>query len=550
MQTHLLRVLALSILTMLATQLAAQTPVIHLMMDEEGTGTVSDQTGKRNHADVIGGVQFVEDRFGNECRAVLFDGYTGYLTVPHRRSLNLNSNFTITAWTKIPYGLTLQGLQWLTLVCKGEHPEETDFSPAFRAQLTSATASVNTASTKSIGSIRQGFPTGQWFHVAIVYDGDEMLIYQDGRETARFALRDPIYTNNEPLNIGRDIPGNVEYFEGYMDDLRLFNQALSSNEVQKVFRDDSYKNLGSACPKPSAPPTPPIAQNTPPPSPTPTNIPNFGGMKEYEEPAPPVPADPAPPRPTTPRPDPITPQNIPDDPAPDPVSEPNDPEPIDPINPPDPVETEPEDPIEEEPVEPEEIEEEPEEPPVDPNSFEGIATNNLTLVLDVSGSMNQPNKLPLLKEAFLELLKYMREADRISIVTFSGGVDLVLDGEPATKIKKIQEAIDDLNSSGITRGKKGMRVAHRVALKHYIPKGNNRVILATDAAFNIVDLHDIAGEMSQDGITLSVFSFGRQDQYRNIQLEELAEHGNGNHVRVNPNNAYTALRSEMHAVKE
>ncbi|MEM7655798.1 MAG: LamG domain-containing protein [Bacteroidota bacterium] len=272
----MLRTGILWMLLSLALSAFGQKPVLHLLMDQEPSQSLSDQSGKKNNAYLNGNLAFVPDRFGNDCRAIEFDGSSGYLSIPHDKSLSLSSSFTVSAWVMLPTGTRSQGLQWLTLVCKGENPQETAYSPAFRAQLTSATASVNTASTKTIGSIRQDFPMNRWFHVATVYDGYQLTIYADGREMGRYSLQDPIYANQEPLNIGRDIPGNKEFFKGMMDELKLFNDALTPAEVADLAQDQSSLGLGSACPGApvQSPPAPPTNAN-----PEGPIVPNFQQMQ-------------------------------------------------------------------------------------------------------------------------------------------------------------------------------------------------------------------------------------------------------------------------------
>lgn len=429
----------------------AQRPVLHLRMDREATaGQVSDQSRKRNHAQPYGNLTYVPDRFGQDCRALRFDG-NSYLSVKHDRSLNLKRKFSLTTWLYLPTRNQWQGLEWLTLICKGETPAESDFSPAYRVQMTSATASVNTASTKSIGRIRQSFPIERWFHFACVYDGRELVVYQDGRVTARFALADMVYANNEPLNIGRDVPGNNELFVGTMDDLRLFDQALSAREVQRIYQDDADQGLGSGCQRTAA-------------------------------------TESQPPRPSY--------------------------------------------------------------TPPDTGVMANAAQNNLTLLLDVSGSMDQPGKLPLLKEAFLDLIQQMRPEDYISVVTYAGGVKVKVEHMSATNTQRIAKAIDKLSSGGKTNGKKGLKKAYKVALEHFIVGGNNRVILATDGSFALEDLYPIAEDMANDALFLSVFSFGKKGQRAMGRLDDLASRGQGRHYNITSQNVDQALIQEVTAIKQ
>jgi len=484
--------------------LLAQQPVLHLKMDREGGTVVSDQSRQGNDAQITGDLAFIPDRFGNACRALRFGGQ-GYLRVPHARSLNLDETFSVSVWAKLPYGLRAWGLQWLTIVCKGETPTESLRSPAFRAQLTSATASINTASTKSIGDIRLAFPTDRWFHVVLVYSGQKLTLYLDGQEVARYALKDPVGTNREPLNVGRDIPGNVEYYQGDMDELKLYDVALDAKQVARLYRDSSDQGLGSACPaEPVASPSPPASAPKPAPAPPP-RTPPFAQMKPRKEP------EPEPPLVSEPAPEPQAPTG-----ARPPRADPTEPTPD----------------------------------PVDPYAFTGYAENNLTLLLDVSGSMKARDKLPLLKDAFLELLTHMRPEDRISVVTYAGGVDVVLKGVSASQPERIAKAIEELDSSGKTNGKQGLRRAYRVARNNFIHRGNNRVILATDGNFDLSDLYRLAENMAEDEIALSVFSFGQSNRFKQAYMDNLARKGQGNHARINRSNVEQALLREVKAVKK
>jgi Mg-chelatase subunit ChlD len=480
-------------------------------MDREGPAPrqVSDQGRQGNHAQLVGSIEFVPNRFGADCRAVRFDG-SSYLRVAHDPSLDLAQDFTLSTWVYLPTDNVLQGLKWLTLICKGETPGESEVSPAFRVQMTSATASVNTASTKSIGSIQQSYPIQRWFHFAAVCTDHTLFLYQDGYETARFALPDPLYPNQEPLDIGRDIPGNTEFFVGTMDDLRLFGQALSARDILALAQDQTDAKLGSACPSPSPPPPPPavVAVPTTRSSSQPTKLPNWAKMTPRPQPAitPATPATPAvgPAPARAPKPlaeSPTLPQPAPVDPSPAPE-------------------------------------------PADPYNFQGLPANNLVLLLDVSGSMNRAEKLPLLKEALLNLVPHLREADRISVITYAGGTKVLLDGVPATDMKKISRAIDRLRSNGKTRADKGLSKALQIASKHHRPGDNNRIILATDAQFDLEPLDPIVADMRQAEVKLSIFSFGLKGSQEQAALNALAASGQGNYHQILPSNVDQALLSE------
>lgn len=116
---------------------------------------------------------------------------------------------------------------------------------------------------------------------------------------------------------------------------------------------------------------------------------------------------------------------------------------------------------------------------------EGLPASNLVFLLDVSGSMDSPNKLPLLKSAFTMLVNELRPQDRVSIVVYAGAAGMVLEPTPGNRKEKILGAINRLNAGGSTAGGQGLMLAYRLAEENFIDGGNNRIILATDGDFNV-----------------------------------------------------------------
>ncbi|MDA1194998.1 MAG: VWA domain-containing protein [Planctomycetota bacterium] len=156
---------------------------------------------------------------------------------------------------------------------------------------------------------------------------------------------------------------------------------------------------------------------------------------------------------------------------------------------------------------------------------------NLVFLLDVSGSMDQPNKLPLVKRSIRLLLERLGARDRIAIVVYAGAAGLVLPSTEATNEEAILRAIDDLEAGGSTNGAEGINLAYATAVKHFKPGGVNRVILATDGDFNvgITDqsrLVRLIQEKARQGVFLTVLGFG-MGNYKDSTLEKLADKGNG-----------------------
>ncbi|MEM1320186.1 MAG: von Willebrand factor type A domain-containing protein [Bacteroidota bacterium] len=165
-----------------------------------------------------------------------------------------------------------------------------------------------------------------------------------------------------------------------------------------------------------------------------------------------------------------------------------------------------------------------------------LPPSNLVFLVDVSGSMSMPNKLPLLKQAFNLLIAALRPSDRIAIVVYAGAAGLVLPSTPGSDQATIRAALGKLSAGGSTAGAAGIQQAYQVARQHFLPEGNNRVILATDGDFNVgvssqEALVKLIEKERQDGIFLSVLGFGTGN-YQDQKMEQLADNGNGNYAYI------------------
>ncbi|MCE3227043.1 MAG: hypothetical protein K0S32_1594 [Bacteroidetes bacterium] len=161
------------------------------------------------------------------------------------------------------------------------------------------------------------------------------------------------------------------------------------------------------------------------------------------------------------------------------------------------------------------------------------APNNLVFLIDVSGSMNDADKLPLLKRAFRLLVPELRDDDKVSIVAYAGAVGLVLDEAHGDDKTEILDALEKLEAGGSTAGGEGINLAYKIAEEHFIKKGNNRVILATDGDFNVgvsseSELEKLIEEKRNNGVYLSVLGFG-EGNIKDNKMELLADKGNGNY---------------------
>jgi Ca-activated chloride channel family protein len=167
-------------------------------------------------------------------------------------------------------------------------------------------------------------------------------------------------------------------------------------------------------------------------------------------------------------------------------------------------------------------------------SLDNVPPSNLVFLLDVSGSMNEPRKLPLLKDALKILVNQLTTKDRVAIVVYAGASGLVLDS--TNNRGEILNALEDLSAGGSTNGGQGIQLAYRVALDNFIQNGSNRVILATDGDFNVglrsdEELVNLIEAKRRTGIFLSVLGFGTGNT-NDSMMEKLADRGNGNYAYI------------------
>ncbi len=166
----------------------------------------------------------------------------------------------------------------------------------------------------------------------------------------------------------------------------------------------------------------------------------------------------------------------------------------------------------------------------------GLPGSNLVFLVDVSGSMQPANKLPLLKSAFRMLVNNLRPEDYVSIVVYAGAAGLVLPPTPGNDKEIIISALDRLTAGGSTAGGAGLKLAYKTASEHFIEGGNNRIILATDGDFNIgpssnAEMERLIETEREKGIFMTVLGFGTGN-YKDDKMEIIADKGNGNYAYI------------------
>jgi Ca-activated chloride channel homolog len=182
--------------------------------------------------------------------------------------------------------------------------------------------------------------------------------------------------------------------------------------------------------------------------------------------------------------------------------------------------------------------------------MDNLPPSNIVFLLDVSGSMDEENKLPLVKSSMKLLVNNLREKDKISIVVYAGAAGIVLNPTPGNDKAKVLEAIDNLQAGGSTAGGEGIMLAYKTAEENFIKGGNNRIILCTDGDFNVGvsnqnELEDLITKKRESGVYLTCLGFG-MGNYKDNKIETLANKGNGNYSYIdNIQEANKTLVSEF-----
>jgi len=182
--------------------------------------------------------------------------------------------------------------------------------------------------------------------------------------------------------------------------------------------------------------------------------------------------------------------------------------------------------------------------------LQNLPNANIVFLIDVSGSMEEPNKLPLVKASMNLLADQLRADDKVAIVVYAGNAGLVLPATSGANKIAIKEAIDQLQAGGSTAGGEGINLAYKVARENFIKGGNNRIILATDGDFNVGASSDdelvaMIEKERKSGICLSVLGYG-MGNYKDSKMQQLADKGNGNHSYIdNIKEARKVLVSEF-----
>jgi hypothetical protein len=197
-------------------------------------GNADDESGNGNNGTILGGVNAAHDRFGNPGSAFRFDGSTGYITVPNSPSLQKpDSSVSVLAWVNVENWYNT----WAGLVAKSESAARGQYALAFQD---GGRIDVDVASTYVWFFTGLPFQPGQWYFAAYTWDGDTIRVYVNGEliDSKQYSI--PPTVDSHPLELGRHTPGNTEYLDGTLDDVRIFDRALTGDEIQELFHEGGW----------------------------------------------------------------------------------------------------------------------------------------------------------------------------------------------------------------------------------------------------------------------------------------------------------------------
>ncbi len=232
---------------------SAQPAVKGLVASYKCDGNAMDASENLNNGLLVGGVTTTSDRWGNRCGALHFNGKDAYITIPDSKTLHgITDAITVTAWFKMEH--TTDKTKWLSLLCKGKSPGEALNNPQYRFQFKSSaqsSLSINMASAKIPYAIGRELPDSTWSFIAMVYDRMTLRIYLNDTMIFTWPFDEPFIINTSPLYIGHDVPGHNKFFNGSLDDIRIYNVPLSFSEIKAIYHEgagDTKKDEISDCP--------------------------------------------------------------------------------------------------------------------------------------------------------------------------------------------------------------------------------------------------------------------------------------------------------------
>lgn len=233
----------------------AQNLILHLKCNKDS----KDCSLYGNDGQIIGGVESTVDRFGNQCGAFKFNGVDGFIEVPNSPSLEkVTRKLSVSFWYKLANPNDLNALNWLTVMCKGLSPDETPSNPQFRFQTfqssKQSTISINSDFTEfDQDYFNHFFEFDKWCFYTLTWDGNLVECFINTKKIWEFPYNGILVSNQDPLQIGKDIPGSTEFYLGDLDDIRLYDGKLSIQKINELYTDQTEaefeEDFTLKCPK-------------------------------------------------------------------------------------------------------------------------------------------------------------------------------------------------------------------------------------------------------------------------------------------------------------
>jgi len=207
--------------------------------------TAYDISSNKNNGTIVGGVTSYNDRFGNPCGALYFNGKNGCIKIQNSKSLKAITEYlSVSVWFYIDKTNYNTIMRDVSIICKANNSDETDKSPQYRAQVfqmaKQSTISINTQFIKKDDNfINHQIEFDKWNFICLTYNGNEVKMYLNGLLVWSDHFSGSFQKNNSALFVGKDSPGGMEYFRGAFDDLKIYNGVLSAQQIEAMFNEQS-----------------------------------------------------------------------------------------------------------------------------------------------------------------------------------------------------------------------------------------------------------------------------------------------------------------------
>lgn len=243
-----LKIVFFSCAIFILSKVNAQRLVAYYPFDNE---IANDISSNKNDGKINGGVTSYNDRFGNPCGALYFNGKNAFIEVPNSKSLeSIRDYLSVSVWFYIDKTSYNKVMRDVSILCKADNSDETESSPQYRVQVLQmakqSVISLNTAFVRNDDDfMNHSIAFDTWNFLCVTYNGSEVRMYLNGELVWSNPFNETFYKNKSALFIAKDPPGGLEYFRGAMDDLKIYNGVLSAQQIREMYNDQSHNVICS-----------------------------------------------------------------------------------------------------------------------------------------------------------------------------------------------------------------------------------------------------------------------------------------------------------------